>query len=319
MVKFSIRIASEEDYDSVLEMSQGIYNGNDYLPCIYHQWLKDTNHHIFLGISDGNIVGLLVAYINDGNKTLIHQALRIHRNYRGKGFSSKLIAEVNSWVRCNYPTVVKIRSTVAVAPPHEISHAIHRKEGECVIVEKDALFYYVEDKMPLLQKLKKIVSHQLFPCSKSNILQLVFSESASDLFEKNIHILNWVPYELIPSNIDEMFNHDDYLFTDFNPTEQMIGSKPHIMSFSQSRISASVGSPHWNVTICTKDPVLLRAHLLYQLITAAKVMQESFLFVVFLNTEIADHGKHLMNEELQLEPYKSYVDGLKLYEKELCM
>ena len=72
MVKFSIRIASEEDYDSVQEMSQGIYDGHDYLPCIYHQWLKDTNHHVFLGISDGNIVGLLVAYISDGNKTLIH-------------------------------------------------------------------------------------------------------------------------------------------------------------------------------------------------------------------------------------------------------
>ena len=238
MVKFSIRIASEEDYDSVLEMSQGIYDGRDYLPCIYHQWLKDTNHYVFLGISDGNIVGLLVAYISDENKTLIHQALRIHRNYRGKGFSSKLTSEVNTWVRCNYPTVVKIRSAVAVAPSHEITHAIHGKEGEHVIVEKDALFYYVEDKMPLLQKLKNVVSHQLFPCSKLNILQLVFSESASDLFEKNIHILKWVPYELIPSNIDEMFNHDDYLFIDFNPTEQMIGSKPHLMSFSQSRISA---------------------------------------------------------------------------------
>ena len=199
-----------------------------------------------------------------------------------------------------------------------MTHAIHRKEGKGVIVEKGVLSYYLQDKMPLLQKLKKVVSHQLFPCSKSNILQLVFSESASDLFEKNVHIFDWVPYELIPSNIDEMFNHDDYLFIDFNPTEQTIGRKPHFMSFSQSRISASVGGPHMDVTICTKDPVLLRAHLLYRLITAVKVMQESFLFVVCLNTEITDHGKHLMNEELQLEPYKKYCNDI-LYVKELCM
>ena len=314
MDAFSVRFACEDDYESVLEISQGVYGDQDYLPNIYHTWVKDPHHLIFLGLSGKHIVGLLVANITDGDKTLVLKAMRVYKKLRGKGFCSKMSSEVYAYIRYHYPTIVRVRCVVANG--YELAHLLQQKDGKNVIMEKSALSYYIRDKRHVLDQLGKVVlSHELFLSSKENIIQVLFSPSASCLCEGNIHFIDWNPYELMPSNTDELFYDDDYYFLDFNMKEQHTDNIP-LTSFSHSRISQRVALTQWTVTIHTKDPVLLRTHLVYQLKTAVEVMQGKFRFVAFVNTKLFADERRFFKEELQREPYVTFGDGFKLYEKD---
>ena len=82
MTTFSIRLALPSDYKSVLEMSEGIHNGYDYLPNLYHKWVSDEKYLVFLGEIDNEIVGLLAAQLTADDTTVTHKARRIHIKIR---------------------------------------------------------------------------------------------------------------------------------------------------------------------------------------------------------------------------------------------
>ncbi|XP_075061899.1 histidine N-acetyltransferase-like [Mixophyes fleayi] len=57
--------ATAEDYDELMSISVGIYNGTDYLPYIYHAWLKDPRRRMFLAKSEGKIAVISVLLPSD--------------------------------------------------------------------------------------------------------------------------------------------------------------------------------------------------------------------------------------------------------------
>ena len=40
-----LRTATLDDYDSLMEMSQGLYDGWDYLPHVYKNWIRQEQHY----------------------------------------------------------------------------------------------------------------------------------------------------------------------------------------------------------------------------------------------------------------------------------
>jgi N-acetylglutamate synthase-like GNAT family acetyltransferase len=76
------------DQKDILEISRHIWDGNDYLPSVFDQWLEDSCSH-FYGIEvDGRVVAV-------GNLRLIEkglvgwmEGLRVHPDYRGRGFAN---------------------------------------------------------------------------------------------------------------------------------------------------------------------------------------------------------------------------------------
>lgn len=49
-------LASEEDFDDIMAMSQDIYGGLDYLPTRYSSWLKEANRTVILARKQGKVV-----------------------------------------------------------------------------------------------------------------------------------------------------------------------------------------------------------------------------------------------------------------------
>ena len=39
MDKIVLERAQHSDFDEVMKISHGVYNGNDYLPYVYHNWV----------------------------------------------------------------------------------------------------------------------------------------------------------------------------------------------------------------------------------------------------------------------------------------
>lgn len=52
-------VATEEDFDEIMAMSQDIYGGLDYLPTRYTSWLQDTNRTVILARKHGKVVSSL--------------------------------------------------------------------------------------------------------------------------------------------------------------------------------------------------------------------------------------------------------------------
>lgn len=54
--------ATEEDFDEIMGMSQGIHGGLDHLPTIYTDWLQETNRTVILARKQGKVGVLLVRF-----------------------------------------------------------------------------------------------------------------------------------------------------------------------------------------------------------------------------------------------------------------
>lgn len=313
---FLIRFATAADYENVLEISRGIDGGrHDYLPHVFHKWLKDPQHLVFLGISESQIVGLLTAFITDKNTTVIYLAKRIGDKYKGRGFSSKLESRVHLYVRDYFPSVVKTRFAMGVGNISNLVHSIFLNKGNSVITEKGMISFYKEDKSSA-QNFGNI-KQKLFSCSKYIFDKLLFTATDSRIFEQNLFVIDWIPYKVIPENFDQMFKSDDYILIDINPfSEEGLANKCKITSISHGRLSPRIAYPHWTVTVCTKDEGLLKSHLMYQFQKAVNIIGKRFLFVAIVCKEMRAFGAKYLTNLLGQEEFPNYSFSMKVYESD---
>ena len=50
------RPATETDYKGVIDINENIYGGEDYIPSMYFEYLKDPERHLFLAEFNGKVV-----------------------------------------------------------------------------------------------------------------------------------------------------------------------------------------------------------------------------------------------------------------------
>lgn len=88
MIKY--RKLTHEDYDDVMNICQDIWEGTDYLPEFFHEWVDSKG--LFLGAVDtdtGKVVGIdKYSLLHDGTGWL--EGLRTHKDYRGRGIGKEL-------------------------------------------------------------------------------------------------------------------------------------------------------------------------------------------------------------------------------------
>ena len=89
------RDLNEADYEDICDISKDIWEGNDYLPSVFHKWIKSPGY--FLGAVDtekNKVIGV-------GKYSILHdktgwlEGLRVHKDYRGlkiaRGISEGLL------------------------------------------------------------------------------------------------------------------------------------------------------------------------------------------------------------------------------------
>jgi len=77
-----VRMIVPSDRDAIIEMSQGIYSGYDYLGAQIDEWLVDPRRIMYGLEVDGKLVGFQCDTVMDGGKTIWLEGLRIHRDYQ---------------------------------------------------------------------------------------------------------------------------------------------------------------------------------------------------------------------------------------------
>lgn len=93
-VMIEYRKLKHEDYNDILDICKDIWDGTDYLPELFHDWVDDEG--LFLGAYDtgtNKVIGTdKYSILYDGTGWL--EGLRTHKDYRGKGIGKELATRV---------------------------------------------------------------------------------------------------------------------------------------------------------------------------------------------------------------------------------
>ncbi|CAH3194625.1 unnamed protein product [Porites evermanni] len=304
MESLTFRLARLDDFDEIVKLSEGIYEGHDYLPMKFHEWLQRDNLHIVLAYSKKKLVGLSAYFVIDDGKTFVRRAARILPELRGQGLVRPLTEYIRKHARAHYPYAQRERFTTSF---EHVSCIEQTKLLEC-----DVSAYHVETRFFTRADIINENTPKIVPCSREFFCDVVLSSFVTKaLFPKNVITVNSCPFVPVRSNIDYMLQEGDEMFVEKCDN----GVFPR--SFSFGSLSPRVKFVHWLAAVFTDDPALFEAHLLRQFRRAGQLIKSDFVFVSFQDKSLTPVGRRLLEEKLQLNVCEYYLNKtMKLYERD---
>ena len=82
-----IRKCKHSDYDSVCELSKSIWEGQDYLPFVFHEWVDDNGLFLCIEDTEKNRIIATDKYTILPDRAGLLEGLRVHKDYRGQSLS----------------------------------------------------------------------------------------------------------------------------------------------------------------------------------------------------------------------------------------
>lgn len=116
-----VRPLRQDDIEDVLAISKQIWHGHDYVPGVIEDWLKDPNSYTIGVVVDGTLIGISNLRLIENGKTGWMEGLRVHPDYRGKGYANLLTDGLVEHAisvgvpRLRYTTVVENKASMALA------------------------------------------------------------------------------------------------------------------------------------------------------------------------------------------------------------
>ena len=308
-----IRLARKTDLASIIELSEGIYEGHDYLPLAFLQWLEEPNRRVIVAEKGDAVIGIRAFHVVDGGKTVVSQSLRVHPEYRGQGVSTVLILAEQRYVQTHYPSVVTERYTTMSTNVGRL--AIQRKSiGEILVLELGIIAFYVNSQSSTFSNRSEsaCANEQVRSIDAMEFQNLLAEGRLNKVLQKDTLVIDWEPFKADSCNTAcGLVNENDCLFVSDN-----IHSKNDIKCFSHGRLSPRVKCPHWVATIYTENFKLLKVHIAKQLEYAtSQSRNENFIFSCFLSTCLASDAKQYVLEEFSLAYVDFFNFNLLLFEK----
>ena len=301
--RLTFRLAQPGDFDAVVKLSEGIYDGHDYLPFIFHKWLQRDNLDVLLAYSGDKLVGLQACFVVDEGRTFIRRAERILAELRGQGLARQQREFSRKYVSEHYPSLQRERFTAVV----DMASSVDQTK----LLEYDIVAYHVQKKFYGEAEIFKTNLVEMKICSREYFADVVLSDPVRALlFPDNIIIVNWCPFKPIRSNIDLILQESDKIIVEKCPDHV----SPKSLSFGT--FAPCVKFVDWIIVVYTKDPVLFEAHLLHQLKRACEVIDGDFIFLSVQDKSLTPLARKLMEEKLQLKTHDFPVEKMYLYERD---
>lgn len=86
--EFSIERVKPSDKEEIFELSSQIWEGRDYIPEVFDEWVQEEG--FYCGKLDGKIISV-DKYTWQYNDVIWLEGLRVHPDYRGKGYARKTV------------------------------------------------------------------------------------------------------------------------------------------------------------------------------------------------------------------------------------
>jgi len=257
---------------------------------------------VLLAYSGDKLVGLQACLVVDEGRTIIRRAERILAELRGQGLVRQQRTFERKYVSEHYPSVQRERFTALA----DMSNSLDQRK----LLENDILSYHVQKEFYDLTEISKTNSVEIKICSREYFADVILSGPVrAQLFQDNVIVVNWCPFEPTRSNIDHMLQEADEVFVEKCPDHV----SPKSLSFST--FYPGVKFLVWNTTLYTKDAVLFEEHLLHQLKRACEVINGEFIFLSFQDKSFTPLSRKVLEEQLQLKRHDWPSEKtMKLYE-----
>ena len=304
--RLTFRLAQSGDFDAVVKLSEGVYDGHDYLPFKFHEWLQRDNLNILLAFFDQKLVGLTACFVVDEGRTFIRRAERILAELRGQGLGRQLREFARKYVREHYPSVQRHRFTIL----SDLGSSVDQTK----LLDISILSYDIEKNFSCGAAISTTNAVEIEMCSKEYFSSVIISSPVREqLFPANVIAVNFCPFEPLRSNIDYMLQESDEIFVEKCSDD----ASPRSVSFRT--FSPREKFQQWQAAFYTKDPVLFEAHLLYQLKRACEVVDGDFIFLVScLDKSLMPFARKTMEEQLQLKEHDWFMKKtMKLFERDV--
>jgi len=88
-LKVEVREARPSDKEPLMGFIKDIWEGHDYVPYVWDDWMKDKDSKVLVVLADGKQVGMNhVRFLEDGSAWF--EGARVHPDFRGLGMASAL-------------------------------------------------------------------------------------------------------------------------------------------------------------------------------------------------------------------------------------
>ena len=317
MAAFSTRPASSEDYQEVLQVSEGLYDGYDYLPFVFHQWLRDNNRVNVVARLGAKLVGFVSVVSLDDGATCSLDALRIHPNYRCRGFGVRLAKEalnlfdvMAAVVPQHERYIIDSRKSDGlgvlrkVEPTQELSHR-WRVYRLCISIGKDAL---------KLDSLDSTSMNSVKACSSNGeLLEAVLSDEnkqwRTQVFPEGLIMLSQsskfgeVCNVTTRSNWNAAFEDGPHALIDKEDDESTQESC-QLKGISLGLTTQRVKCMTWAAAIYSTNPHSFTAHLGRQLQLAHQHLHgEDFGFLLNCDERFAEVAKSFLLSKVEIEHF----------------
>ncbi|XP_054591689.1 histidine N-acetyltransferase [Nothobranchius furzeri] len=304
-------VATEEDFDEIMAMSQHIYGGLDYLPTRYISWLQETNRTVIVARKQGKVIALESVCVIDDGETMLVEGLRVAPEERGKGVAGVLLRFCSELVKSKYPDVKVSRLTRddQLRPKDFQKYRIITKQGILLVR------FRAED---LKLRLSDITLHDsIYPSLSTSssspppvrldhesIHQLYLrSDLMKGLLPNATVIQDWQPFKLLPSNFTILLKKDiDWMVNDV--------SSPTVASLCTFPFKVPIGD-NWyylNIDMYGKDLNLVKQQFLSHLECHTATLKGHVMCQMFLDPALWKPMADFCHSALNVELVKEYTE-----------
>ncbi|XP_023279650.1 probable N-acetyltransferase 16 [Seriola lalandi dorsalis] len=304
-------VATEEDFDEIMAMSQDIYGGLDYLPTRYTNWLQETNRTVILARKQGKVIALESVCVIDGGETMLVEGLRVAPQERGKGVAGVLLRFCSELVKSKFPEVKVTRLTRddVLGPKDFQKYRIITKQGILLVR------FRAEDLKLRLSELGlggDIQSSVSTPSSNSTPVRLdhtaihrlyLTTDLMQGVLPNSTIIQDWQPFKPLPSNMTILLKKDiDWMVDD--------GSNPTVASLCTFPFRVPIGDDWYylNIDMFGKELDLVRQQFLCHLQRHTATLKGHVMCQMFLDPPLWKPMVEFCRNTLSVELVKEYTE-----------
>jgi len=283
---YRIRQVSSSDRNDVLDICKNNWDGHDYLPSVIDKWLTDPKRHVCGVETDGKLVAIACISLIEAGKTGWMEGLRVHVDYRKRGYAEALTEHVIEKGRELHAQ----RLRYATSTENAISLRMGDKNGFRKIVEMAVLW---------LENTKKAQTDgtrfQISPSEPKEIHELL--RKNPHLIPEGILVYDWRALDYNSANLKSL--------EAFRFFKELKNGEIHSLSFGYQRADSS----RWKLTIYATDQISFSSQLHHNVNVA---LENGFQSVTC--TYQVEHEKDLQPTNLSENHWQTH---LALLEKKL--
>lgn len=201
--KFTVEKIKKDDKEEVIELSSHIWEGHDYIPDVFDDWVEDGG--FYCGKLDGKIIAV-DKFTMQNNGIIWLEGLRVHPDYQGEGYATKMVEGLMDIVEERDYSALRFLTTAGKEPVKKMAgdHGFEVKQVyKYLLIDEDDLMEFESETSP------KIEQADLTETDK--ILDFIYS-SEEYKENKKQYMAHWTTYDITENLIkDEIKKGNCYM------------------------------------------------------------------------------------------------------------